>query len=294
MMWFVCWLLLGVAKAVPNTESCAFIEGAPSDIAIHYSQKSGIENGSSQCFLVLRPKEEDRPLPMIVLLHGLGDSAVGLARSPIVERLRTDMENGTFPPVYVVIPEGERGYWTNWLYAEQLNAEGDRLYEDRLLRMIQMAQTKYNVQADKVALVGISMGGFGALSIGLRHPQMFSAIVAMSPTDMEIAVRKQPDSMLYNQVYGSPISLSYVAAMNPRELILRGAGEEQLLAWVYGTAEPDKFKIGAERLKVAAEVNGLEPHIRVVPNGEHSFENTWGGETIDWWLGLLRQWYTVE
>jgi S-formylglutathione hydrolase FrmB len=291
MFWILIYSLFLFSWSTEGEprEYCYFLEGAPEDTSVHFLKDVVNESTDPRCYLVLHPSQDSDPLPMIVLLHGLGDSAEGLARSSIVKKLRIEMKRGRFPLSIIVIPEGQKGYWTNWINAE--NSSSDVHYEERLLQMISEAQQQYPVLSDKVAIVGVSMGGFGALSIGLRHPDKFSAIVAMSPTDMEIAVQRQPENSLYTNIYGSPVDMSYVYSLNPKELLLQGAGKDQMIAWVYGTAEPDKFKLGAERLQQAAKSNGLNPQVRIIQGGGHSFTQTWGGETIDWWMGLVLEWF---
>jgi len=294
-------LAFGWSNIAPPPDKCAYKE-KPDDITIHYLKGARFFEVSN-CYLLLAPTETTESMPMIVLLHGLGDSAVGLARSSIVTKLRKEMAAGSFPGSYILIPHGERGYWTNWngivkleegtlLEITMPTGNGVHNYEDNMLLMVN--ETRQRLSPSKVALVGISMGGFGALSIGLRYPEIFSVLVAMSPTDMEIAVTEAPKSSLYTSIYGDPIHMPYVAALNPRELIIRGAGQDQILAWVYGTNEQKKFKHGAERLLQVAQVNGLKPEVRVIENGTHSFITTWGGETIDWWMALLYDFFKEE
>ena len=241
---------------------------------------------SPTCSLLFPSPVQDRDLPLIVFLHGLGSSAGEMATSPAVVWLQEQMKEGRFPSSHLLVMEGEQGYWTDWL-----DGRAEHRYEQRILEAVDEVVGNHPIAVEKIALVGISMGGFGALSVGLRHPDVFSAMVALSPTDMELAVQAQPTRSLYTQVYGDPIHLPYVAARNPRELIIRGAGQDQLLAWAYGTAEPDKFRVGAERLQCVAEVNELYYRQRIVQGGTHSAANTWGPETTKWWSTLLSDWF---
>ena len=241
---------------------------------------------TSTCSLLFPPPVQNTPLPLIVFLHGLGDSALEMAASPPLLWLQGQMGDGTFPMSYVLVLEGEKGYWTDWL-----DGAVEHTYEQLVLDTVEEVVNGYPIDVEKTAVVGVSMGGFGALSIGLRHPEVFSAMIALSPTDMELAVQAQPRRPLYTQIYGEPIHLPYVSARNPRELIIRGAGQGQLLAWVYGTAEPDKFRLGGERLQRVAEVNELYYQQRIVQGGTHSAATTWGEETTKWWGQLLSDWF---
>ena len=226
-----------------------------------------------QCYKLLLPSDETKH--MFVFLHGLGDSAEAFSRGSIVHTVQGSMAAGKTPQSVILIPEGERGYWTNWI-------DGEHLYEEWTLDTIRRIATDYDIE--EISLVGVSMGGFGALSIGLRYPDLIDRIVAYSPTDIEIAINNRPNYPLYTGIYGQDIYYEYVSSRNPRELILRGAGKGQAIFWIVGDAEPEKFLKGSERLEAACLAQGLEPKIRLVLEGEHSAQKTWNRESTLWWL----------
>lgn len=45
----------------------------------------------------------------------------------------------------------------------------------------QLIQNQFGISGDKISISGHSMGGHGALTLGLRHPQKFKSISAFSP-----------------------------------------------------------------------------------------------------------------
>ena len=138
-----------------------------------------------------------------------------------------------------------------------------------------------------MALVGLSMGGFGALSLGLRHPEVFGLIGALSPTDMELATKAQPKRKTYTNVFGSPLDKKRVRALNPRRLVESGAGKGQLIALAWGDREPKKFSKGAHRLRKALRTAGIQARFLEVSGGTHGFAKTWSENTIDWMLKQL-------
>jgi predicted esterase len=235
-----------------------------------------------QCYLLIAPKEPTEH--MIVFLHGLGDSPEYFVQTPVVQTVLEKMQNKEIEPAVIVVPDGRKGYWTDW-------ADGEHPYETHTLEIIRYLQAEQH--SNDIALVGVSMGGFGTLSIGLRHPELFSFLVAYSPTDMDIAIQNQPDYPIYKDVFGvgesSDIYLPYALARNPRELILRGAGKDQQLHWIYGDAEAAKFSQGCARLEQTAIAQELEPHVLVVEGGEHSFTTTWTKQSTEWWIEYWQQ-----
>jgi predicted peptidase len=51
--------------------------------------------------------------------------------------------------------------------------------ERLLLQLLDSVGPTLKVEPSRVYLIGLSMGGFGAWSLGLRHPQRFAALVAI-------------------------------------------------------------------------------------------------------------------
>ena len=237
----------------------------------------------TQCYVLMLPNDETEN--MIVFLHGLGDSAQNFARASIVQTVWGKMQRGEFPPTILMIPEGERGYWLDWV-------DGEHRYETWTMNSIRTVVEQYDIE--QTSLVGVSMGGLGALSIGLRHPDEISSMIAYSPTDLDIALQDYPDYGLYQNVFGKNYYEEYAYAMNPRELILRGAGQSQHIAWIVGDSEQRKFTEGSERLQVAASTQGLNPSVRIVEGGEHSFEKTWNLESTEWWIAEWLDWQTKD
>ena len=189
-----------------------------------------------------------------------------------------------FGKCVVVFPNGEVGYWSNSL-------DGKRNYADYVFEVLKDVQSRYRISSlpSQRVIAGLSMGGFGALSIGLQNPQTFGIIAVLSPTDMELAVRDKPSFRVYQSVFGTPPTAGYVAALNPRELILRGAGEGQDIIMVFGTAEQKKFSDGAERLIRVARAQGLDIKTCVVADGKHDFKTTWNAKSMRWIFTSVEQ-----
>ena len=184
-------------------------------------------------------KAPEEGFPLLVMLHGLGDTDVNWSRTHVPRIYNQVREEGLRPHI-VVVPNGERGYWVDQL-ATQKN------YASWVMETIRDVESKHHITTDRGfrTLMGLSMGAWGALSIGLQYPQEFGQLIAMSPTDVFLAVKKTPSSSLYTTAFGKPVHLPFIAAKEPRELILRGAGKTQRIALVYGNAEQEKFSKGA-------------------------------------------------
>ncbi|MFO8073591.1 MAG: alpha/beta hydrolase-fold protein [Polyangia bacterium] len=137
----------------------------------------------SSRFAILRPPpgettrdEPSESLPIAVLLHGIGDTPYALDRFGAAVALRSAISAGRIPRCHLVAPSGERGFWIDW-------HDGTNRWESHLLKeVIPAAEELLGGERPPLArhLVGVSMGGIGAIQIGLRHPDLFASASSLS------------------------------------------------------------------------------------------------------------------
>jgi poly(3-hydroxybutyrate) depolymerase len=115
-----------------------------------------------------------RAWPLVVALHGAHSNhrhmlrrVFGLDNRPGENDEEASRNELPFPevPALVVAPFG-RG--------EVMGYDG--LGEEDVLRVIADVERTYNVDRARVSLTGLSMGGGGTWTIGLGHPELFSAL----------------------------------------------------------------------------------------------------------------------
>ncbi len=106
---------------------------------------------------------------LMVMLHGRGGNESSF-NDQVFEHLG---EVHGKAPVYVFPDGGDHGYWHN-------RAEGD--WGDYVMdEVIPTVVKRFGVDPHRVAIGGISMGGFGALNFALQHPGRFCAVGGHSP-----------------------------------------------------------------------------------------------------------------
>jgi len=156
-----------------------------------------------------------RHFPILYLLHGLGDNEQFFIHSGewnLVEDMR---EKGELQDFLIATPDGDRSFYIN-------AKDGKERYEDFLVQeFFPFIEKHYRVSPGRAhrAISGISMGGYGALHLAFRHPQLFSAASAHSAALIEklpvslggaALQSSQPDrARIFAGAFGSPPEPTY-------------------------------------------------------------------------------------
>lgn len=142
---------------------------------------------------VILPGEGKGPFPVLFQLHGLTDDCdAWIERSNLV-RYVADM------PLIVVLPDGGTHIYSNWRGSGRL---GKANYEDLIIEdMSNHLRRHFHVTGGPWAIGGLSMGGYGALKLGLKHPDRFASIYAHSSktdwrnTELDLSLLEEPQDI---------------------------------------------------------------------------------------------------
>lgn len=141
----------------------------------------------------------DRSYPVVYMLHGLGDDETAwLEYGRINQYADQATKDGEIVPMIFIIPQGFRTYYMN-------DYAGTFLYQDMFIKeFIPYIDNRFRTIADNRhrATIGYSMGGFGALILPLKHPDLISTCVALSisiRTDQQYMVE---DAAEWDQQWG--------------------------------------------------------------------------------------------
>jgi S-formylglutathione hydrolase FrmB len=109
--------------------------------------------------------ETNRPWSVFYLLHGLSDDHTIWMRRTSIERYVAGL------PLAVVMPDGGRGWYSN-------AAAGDAYEDDLIKDVVALVDRTFPVKAEASgrAIGGLSMGGYGAVKVGLKHAEKFGSI----------------------------------------------------------------------------------------------------------------------
>ena len=175
----------------------------------------------------------------LILLHGLSDDNTIWMRRTSIERYAAEYG------IAVIMPSGDRSFYTNMVYGDDFYT-----YISEEVPAIAREYLPLSTKREDNFIAGLSMGGYGALKIGMKNPHRYAACAGLSSVaDVELFMNKHsPDCR--RLVFGDkkvPDSedLFYIAEeLNKSEIkprIYMGVGTEDFM-YEENTRLRDKFK----------------------------------------------------
>lgn len=113
---------------------------------------------------------DERRYPVVYLLHGYGGDYTEW------QRVGVEKEAAGLP-VIVVMPEGDKSFYVNH------HEDPAGRWEDYIVQeVVAHVDSRYRTVPERAsrAISGLSMGGYGALMVGMRHPDLFAAVASHS------------------------------------------------------------------------------------------------------------------
>jgi S-formylglutathione hydrolase FrmB len=120
--------------------------------------------GKTMRYTIILPPNYDshRQYSLLYLLHGYGGNRTDwTVRTKLVQYVGDS-------PLIVVMPDAENSWYLNSPVRTSQRFE-DYIAKDLRDHLIQ----RYSVDSMRQAIAGLSMGGYGAVMLALRHPQQF-------------------------------------------------------------------------------------------------------------------------
>ena len=159
--------------------------------------------------------------PVLYFLHGLFENEMSWSERSGQETWEGLMSQGKTGKFIVVMPDGGESFYIN-------SFDGHERYEDFFIQeLVPAVDGKYRTVANRNArgISGVSMGGFGALHLGMRHPDVFgsasahsAALVAKFPNPIPTDGRWGFYARVLQKPFGAPLNEAYFDANNPLTL----------------------------------------------------------------------------
>jgi S-formylglutathione hydrolase FrmB len=218
-----------------------------------------------------------RNYPVLYLLHGYTDDETGWTQFGETQSIADKaIQSGEASPMIIVMPDGGVSWYIN-------SFDGKTKYEDFFVKeFIPFIDANYRTRVKKNyrAIAGLSMGGFGTLTMATKYPELFAAAAPLSAgvfTDAEITAMPDENwSNVFGILYGK--DLKGAARLNDHynknsilKIIENGNADELKKVRYYIDCGDDDFLIKGNMALHAAMIDKKVPHEFRVREGGHTW-----------------------
>ena len=258
----------------------------PGGSAVEFRSMESAALGGSQPYSIFLPpsfsKDPERTYPVVYFLHGLNNDHTSWTvdrYGHLQNRVEELILQKRIPEILMVHPKGDSNFYCNY-------ADGTRRFEDFIIGdLVAFMESNYRARKGRLnrSIGGTSMGGYGALKIAMKHPDLYAATVGHSPIiftgknplevpeELKSSRYYQFFSSMFKQVFGEPLRQDLWDANNPLLLARNGNLAGLKIRFDYGTADRYNQSIhldqGVEALHRALTEAGV-PHDFEVHEGE--------------------------
>lgn len=226
--------------------------------------------------------------PLVVWLHGFGGYYEFMSRggASTLDDLRG---KGDIPELVFAAFQAPGGRRSPSVY---VNGDPSGKIEDAIVTdLVGVLERDYRATKDRAghAIMGISIGGYGALKIALHHPEVFGVVAAHSsaiftddPAQLPQQYARQVARAMergLDAVFGDPIDAGKWAAEMPMGLVRKaekGAFTNVRIYFDAGTEDRYGFAAPNEALSKLMGERGIEHVFRLVEGGGHA----WSSESM--------------
>ncbi len=145
----------------------------------HITVKSKHLKNRGDITVFVPPGDDLTDLPIVILLHGVyGSHWIWSQKTGIHLKMESWIENGDIAPMIIAMPSD--GLWGDGsAYLPHKNSD----FEKWIVEDVPNAVAELIPQASnqsKLFIAGLSMGGFGALRLGIKYHNKFSGVSGLS------------------------------------------------------------------------------------------------------------------
>jgi S-formylglutathione hydrolase FrmB len=224
----------------------------PGGSRVEFGTLSSQALGGEQPFSVFLPPsfstDGSRTYPVVYFLHGLNNDHTSWTvprYGDLPAKVDQMIQAGRIPEIIMVHPRGDNSFYCNF-------ADGTKKYEDFVVKEVAAhVESHYRVRKDRAsrAIAGTSMGGYGALQIAMKYPELYCAAAGHSPI---ILLARNPQDVpeelkaarfyqffmsVLKPVFGDPIRQDLWDASNPLVLARKGNLKRLRIFIDYGTED---------------------------------------------------------
>jgi S-formylglutathione hydrolase FrmB len=285
-LWFLGWLwLLGwvglsgtaaVGQAVQRPTEPLPGKTDAMDYGVFHSASLGREVPYAVSLPPSYRTSPERRYPLVIFLHGMFNDERDWERRGVQAALDALRAKGQVGEFIVAIPRGENSFY--------INARQGERYEDAIVQdFLPFIERRYRTLGTRAGrlMAGISMGGYGALLIAFKHPQLFAGVAAHCAaifTEVPRPPQGADDRIgtwrygLATKLYGDPPDPEFFDQHSPLTLARRQAAALRQLKIYFDVGSEDRYRfdVGNQRLHETLESLGI-PHEFMLASGGHGW-----------------------
>ena len=233
-------------------------------------------------------KDTDKRYPVVYAFHGLGDNNTSWNGQYMKGEAKIKaLEAEGLEPMIYVFPMGYTSYYCD-------RYDGTMPYMSMLAEeFVPMIDKTYRTIADRDhrAVIGYSMGGFGAMVVAMKHPELFSMSAPLSMsicTDQRYTTESQSGwDNQWGKIFGGVgqsgngrLTDYYKAHCPLHQFTAENKDKYSSVRWFLTCGDnEDKLLIANDDLHVMMRANGYAHEYRV-----------WdGGHSTSYWRGALEE-----
>lgn len=216
-------------------------------------------------------------IPVMYLLHGMGGNHSVWERRTSIERYVSNLE------LAVIMPSTDLGWYTDTTY----DMNYWTFISQELPQIIHELFPQLTTKREKTFAVGLSMGGYGALKLGLSLPEKFGAIASLSGA---VNIGEHVEAFLnvrgrnyWEGIFG-PLDKLLGSTNDPMYLLdeLVKSGKKAPAIFLCCGDEDDLLPLNNEMSK--ALTNAEIKHTFKIGPGNHTWEfwDQWIQQVLDW------------
>ncbi|QDK78433.1 esterase family protein [Spirosoma sp. KCTC 42546] len=219
----------------------------------------------------------NRRYPVVYLLHGLGDNETGWVQFGEADRIADEgIKSGELPPMIIVMPNAGVTWYVN-------DYQNKVRYEDMFVQeLIPHIDSSFRTRTERTyrAISGLSMGGFGSLTLAMHHPELFSACAALSAAvrtdETFVSIPDERYNTVYAPIFSGPAQgqdrLTLTWKRNSPITLAKSAPESDLtkVRWYLDCGDDDALTVGNAMLHIALLERKI-PHEYRARDGAHTW-----------------------
>jgi predicted peptidase len=233
----------------------AAVPAAANDHRNRFEARTYGDRGFTLPYRLLKPKDYDpnTKYPVVVFLHGAGERGDDNFSQLVhgMNEFASDEMMAKYPAFVVVpqCPEDRKWVEVDWTLEAHTLPQSPSVTLEAMLRLIDVLQQEFAIDARRIYITGLSMGGYGVWDALARKPELFATAApicgggdpAVAPRFKDVplwAFHGDQDEAVKPKRSREMIEALKAAGGNPKYTEYRGVGHD---SWTQTYANPELY-----------------------------------------------------